>query len=74
MGPGGLGKWLVITGLTIAVVGAAILLLARVGLFKLPGDVEFGGRNWRVFIPVTTSIVLSLILTLIVWLVTYFRR
>ncbi|HPD45871.1 MAG TPA: DUF2905 family protein [Anaerohalosphaeraceae bacterium] len=71
---GGLGKWLIVMGLLLVAMGAAMLLLGRIGLFRLPGDLEFGGRNWRVFIPITTSIILSILLTLLLWLITLFRR
>lgn len=71
---GGLGKWLIVMGLLLVAMGAAMLLLGRIGLFRLPGDLEFGGRNWRVFIPITTSIMLSILLTLLLWLITLFRR
>jgi hypothetical protein len=74
MGLGWIGRWLIISGLIIAAVGAAILLLGRVGLFRLPGDIEIVGRNWRVFIPITTSIILSILLTFVLWLVLFFRR
>jgi hypothetical protein len=73
-GPGWLGKWVIVTGLVMVAVGAAALLLGRLGLFRLPGDLEFSGRNWRVYIPITTSILLSAILTLIVWVIMFFRR
>jgi hypothetical protein len=45
-----------------------------VGLFKLPGDFQLGGRNWRIYIPVASCIILSIILTIILWLISYFRK
>ena len=41
-GPGQMGKWLVFFGLVIVAVGLAVMLLGRLGIFKLPGDLEFG--------------------------------
>jgi hypothetical protein len=41
---------------------------------NLPGDFSFGGRNWRVYFPLASSIVLSILLTLILWLIHYFSR
>jgi hypothetical protein len=73
-GPQQLGKWLIAAGIVIAAVGALIVLLGRVGLFKLPGDLEFGSRNWRIYVPVASCILISIILTLILWLISYFRR
>ena len=43
-GPGQMGKWLVFLGLVIVAVGLAIMLLGRSGIFKLPGDLEFGSN------------------------------
>ncbi len=71
-GPQQFGKWLVLIGALIIVVGVLVMLLGRIGLFRLPGDFEFGGRNWRIYIPLASSILLSLLLTLIFWLIHYF--
>ena len=74
MGPQQLGKWLLLTGIIISIAGAVLILFGQLGFFKLPGDLEFGGRNWKVYIPVTSCILISLILTLIMWLIYYLRR
>ena len=73
-GPQQFGKWLLVVGATLAVIGLLVMLLSRIGLFRLPGDFEFGGRNWRVYFPIASSIVLSLLLTLILWLIQHFTR
>lgn len=73
-GPQQFGKWLVVIGVTIVGIGLLVMLLGRIGLFRLPGDFEFGGKNWRVYFPLATSIILSLILTLVLWLIRYLRR
>jgi hypothetical protein len=73
-GPQQIGKWLIAAGIIIAVVGVLVMLLGRVGLFKLPGDLQFGSKNWRIYIPIASSILLSIILTLILWLISRFRR
>ena len=73
-GPQQFGKWLVVIGVTITGIGLLVMLLGRIGLFRLPGDFEFGGKNWRIYFPLATSILLSLILTLVLWLIRYFRR
>lgn len=73
-GPQQLGKWLVAAGALIIGMGLLVMLLGRVGLFRLPGDISFGGRNWRVYFPLASSILLSLLLTLIFWLIQHFRR
>jgi len=73
-GPQQIGKYLILAGLVIVLVGALLVLLGRIGFFRLPGDLEFGGRNWRIYIPIASCIILSIIITLIVWLINYFRR
>jgi hypothetical protein len=73
-GPQQFGKWLIAAGIFIVVVGVLVMLLGKVGLFKLPGDLEFGSKNWRIYIPIASSILLSVILTLILWLISRFRR
>jgi len=73
-GAGQLGKWLIVVGVVIALVGVLVAALGKVGLFRLPGDLEFGGRNWRVYIPIVSCIIISIVLTVILWLLNYFRR
>lgn len=68
------GKFLILTGILIALVGVALMILGRIGLFKLPGDFIFSGKNWKVYFPVATSIIISIILTIIIWLINYFRK
>ncbi|OHB62694.1 MAG: hypothetical protein A2Y76_04135 [Planctomycetes bacterium RBG_13_60_9] len=74
IGPQQFGKWLIVAGAMIVLVGVLVILLGKIGLFRLPGDFEFGGRNWRVYFPLASSIILSLLLTLLLWLIYYFRR
>jgi len=73
-GPQQIGKWLILVGLFMAVLGLLMLLLSRVGLFRLPGDLQFGGRHWRTYLPIVSCIIVSIVLTLILWLISYFRR
>jgi hypothetical protein len=74
IGPGQIGKWLIATGIIIVLLGVLMLGLGKIGLFKLPGDLEFGGKNWRFYFPLASSIILSIILTLILWIVSHFRK
>lgn len=64
-----LGRVLLIMGIVIAAVGAVLLVAGRVpGLGRLPGDIHVQRGNWTFYAPLGTSIVLSLILTLILWI------
>jgi hypothetical protein len=58
LGPQQFGKWLVAAGTVIIVVGLLMIVLGRLGLFRLPGDLQFGGRNWRIYLPVASSVIL----------------
>ncbi|MGB2863496.1 MAG: DUF2905 domain-containing protein [Sedimentisphaerales bacterium] len=72
--PQQMGKWLIGAGIFIAILGVIVMLLGRVGLFKLPGDLEFGSKNWRIYIPIASCVLISIILTVILWLINHFRR
>lgn len=67
-----LGKTLVIVGLSIAAVGVLLWFGAGKGwLGKLPGDIEVSRGNFRFYFPLVTCLLISLALTLLLWL---FRR
>jgi len=74
LGPQQIGRWLIWLGILISLLGGLMLLLGRVGLFRLPGDLEFGSKNWRIYFPIASCILISIVLTLILWLIYYFRR
>jgi hypothetical protein len=61
----GIGRFLLIAALVLAVLGVVLLLAGRGVIPRLPGDFSFGGRNWRVYVPLGTSIVLSIVLTVL---------
>ncbi len=69
-----LGKWTAAFGAVLLVVGGLLYLAGRLGMGRLPGDISFGGRNWRVYLPLGTSILLSIVLTLTLWLIFRWRR
>lgn len=74
-----LGRVMVVTGGAIASLGALVWLTARPGglplrLGRLPGDIAYQGKNGSFYFPVVTCILLSVALTLILWLVQWLRR
>ncbi len=73
-GPQQIGKLLIAIGAVIILMGLLFLLLGQLGLFKLPGDLQFGSKNWRIFFPITSCVIISIILTLIFWLISYLLR
>ena len=63
-----MGKWLMIIGVVVLLVGAALQFAPwLVNWFgRLPGDLRFESGNTRVFIPLTSMILVSIVLTIIV--------
>jgi uncharacterized protein HemY len=64
-----MGKTLVLVGLLIAGVGVLVMLGLPIG--RLPGDIYYRRGNTTVYVPLMTSIVFSVILSLVFW---FFRR
>ncbi|HTO11008.1 MAG TPA: DUF2905 domain-containing protein [Candidatus Binatia bacterium] len=65
-----IGRTLIVLGVVIALVGVVLLVAGRVpGLGRLPGDIHIQRGNWSFFVPLGTSILLSLLLTLVLWLI-----
>lgn len=65
-----LGKALIGFGLVIAVVGGLLILAGRVPwLGRLPGDITIERDNWTFYFPLATSLVVSVLLTLIFWVI-----
>ncbi|HEV2486696.1 MAG TPA: DUF2905 domain-containing protein [Terracidiphilus sp.] len=71
-----LGKALLGLGLLIVLIGALLLLAGRFGLplGRLPGDFAYRGKNVSVFIPIGTSILVSLVLSAIFYLISRFHH
>jgi len=70
-----IGRALLLAGVVIAAVGLALAFADRVPLVgRLPGDIRLGGDRVTVFIPIASSIVLSILLTAVLGLVTWLGR
>ncbi|MFZ0396090.1 MAG: DUF2905 family protein [Terracidiphilus sp.] len=71
-----LGKALVGLGLLLLVVGAGFILAGRMGwpLGRLPGDFAWKGKHLQVLFPLGTSIAISVVLTVLLWLLFKLRR
>jgi len=61
-----IGRFLLVAGIILAALGCLFLIADKIPLGKLPGDINIGKNNFRIHIPVTTCILLSIIVTLIV--------
>lgn len=60
-----LGRILIIFGIVLAVIGAAIYFGGRIGIGRLPGDIVYKKGNFTFYFPLVTSILLSIVLTII---------
>lgn len=63
-----MGKLLIVTGIVLIIAGILIQYGARIPfLGKLPGDIAYEGKNFRFYFPIVTSILLSIIISLILY-------
>lgn len=71
-----LGKLLIVLGAIMLVAGVVLFLLGRTSLplGRLPGDIVYRGKNTTFYFPLATSILLSLVLTVVLYLIGRWRR
>ena len=72
-----IGKWIVLFGLGLAVLGGLVWLAGRMGLppGRLPGDINFQNGNFSFYFPCASSILISIVLTILAnWAVRLLRR
>jgi uncharacterized membrane protein len=63
-----ISRILIIAGVVLVVLGLLWPVLQKAGLGRLPGDIAIERDNFRFYFPITTSIIISLILVLLFWL------
>ena len=66
-----MGRWLILFGLVLVAVGVAWPWLVKLGLGRLPGDLRIEREGFTFYFPITTSIIVSIAVSLLIWL---FRR
>jgi hypothetical protein len=64
-----MGKWLIIAGIVLILSGLIITYIPRFPLGRLPGDIVIERENFRFYLPVTSCILISVILSLIIFIV-----
>ena len=64
------GRLLIFAGLALACLGVLILIINRLGLplGRLPGDIRYQGKNTTFYFPVVTCLLLSILGSLLLWL------
>jgi hypothetical protein len=71
-----LGRVLILVGAVAIVAGLALILVSRTNLplGRLPGDVVYRGKNSTFYFPLATSILVSVVLSLVMYLIGRFRQ
>jgi hypothetical protein len=73
---GDVGRILVVLGIALVVIGGVVMLLGRAGLplGRLPGDFLYRGKNTTFYFPLATSILVSVVLSLLFFLIDRLKR
>ena len=72
----GLGKLLIVAGGLLVALGVLVMLAGRANLplGRLPGDIVYRGKNTSFYFPIVTCILLSILLSVIMWIIGRFSR
>lgn len=63
-----MSRFLILLGLAIVLIGMAWPWLSRLGLGRLPGDIVIERETFTLYLPIMTSLIVSLLLSLLLWL------
>lgn len=63
-----MGRWLIPIGLVLVVVGLLWPLFGKLGLGRLPGDIVIERGNLRLYFPIVTCLIISVLLSFVLWL------
>lgn len=64
-----MGRFLITLGIVLVMAGLLWPWLTKLGLGRLPGDIVIERENLRLYFPIATSVLVSLVLTAILWLI-----
>ena len=72
----GLGRFLIVSGMLILLAGAVLTLIGRTNLplGRLPGDIVYRGKNTTFYFPLATSLLLSVLLSLLLYALGRWRK
>lgn len=62
-----MSRWLITVGVVLVVLGIAWPWLAKLGLGRLPGDIRIERDGFTFYFPVTTGLLVSIVLSLVLW-------
>jgi hypothetical protein len=63
-----MGRWLILFGVLLIVLGVAWPWIMKLGLGRLPGDLRIEREGFSFYFPITTSLILSILLSLLLWI------
>ncbi len=63
-----MGKYLILAGVILILAGIFWMFAERLGLGRLPGDIVIERENFRLYLPITTSLLISIVLSVVLWL------
>ena len=72
-----LGRFLVVVGVILMVLGLIVTAGSRFsffGLGRLPGDIAYKGKNFQLYFPIVTCLVLSAAVTLLFWVISFLTK
>jgi hypothetical protein len=71
-----MGRMLVILGIALVVIGGIVMLLGRTGLplGRLPGDISYRGKNTTFYFPLASSVLISVVLSIVLFLIARLKR
>lgn len=69
------GRFLIITGIIIIIAGIILTFYGKIPfLGKLPGDISIKGKNYSVYIPIATSLLISLLISVIFYIISKLNK
>jgi len=71
-----MGRMLVVLGVALVVIGGIVMLLGRTGLplGRLPGDISYRGKNTTFYFPLASSVLISVVLSIVLFLLARLKR
>jgi hypothetical protein len=68
------GRLILVLGLGLVVLGAIVWALGKLGFRGLPGDIRYDSENVKIYVPIVTCLVASVVLSAIFWVVRAFMK
>ena len=63
-----MSRALIIFGIVLIAIGVLWPVISKLGLGRLPGDIVIERENFRLYVPIMTSLIISVVLSLLLWL------